>query len=145
MNCRCQVGGSDQWGNIASGIDLVRRLSGHQVFGATVPLLVDSQGQKYGKSSDTGAIWLDPNLTTPYQFYQFFMNIPDQEVEALLKRLTFLPLTEIETIMNQHNELPDNRLAQKTLASTLTEMVHGKKALRSALSNTTAFFGFNWT
>ena len=115
-----------------------------EVYGVTIPLLVDQNGNKYGKSSGGGALWLDPDKTSPYQLYQFFMNVADSEVESLLKRLTFLRLDDIKIVMDEHNILPDNRVAQRKLAATVTEMVHGTTQLKKALGDTQAFFDFDW-
>jgi tyrosyl-tRNA synthetase len=124
-NCDLQVGGSDQWGNICLGIDLVKKVLNVEVFGLTLPLLT-LRGKKLGKT-ESGAIFLDPKLTTPYQFYQFLFNLDDESSIKFLKWFTFLKKEEILELEKVHKKSPDQRLAQKTLAKLLTEFVHGKK------------------
>lgn len=124
-NCDLQVGGSDQWGNICLGIDLVKKVLNVEVFGLTLPLLT-LRGKKLGKT-ESGAIFLDPKLTTPYQFYQFLFNLDDESSIKFLKWFTFLEKEEILELEKVHKKSPDQRLAQKTLAKLLTEFVHGKK------------------
>ena len=127
-----QIGGSDQWGNITAGIDLVRRLEGKEVFGVTFPLLLRSDGKKFGKSED-GAIWLDPTKVSPYELYQYLLRVPDADVVLMLKRLTFLPLPEIEAIslvMGRSDYVPFS--AQKVLAEEITRFVHGEAGLVQA-------------
>ena len=124
-NCDLQVGGSDQWGNICLGIDLVKKVLNVEVFGLTLPLLTLG-GKKLGKT-ESGAIFLDPKLTTPYQFYQFLFNLDDESSIKFLKWFTFLKKEEILELEKAHKKSPDQRLAQKTLAKLLTEFVHGKK------------------
>lgn len=123
--CRLQMGGNDQQGNIISGIDLVRKKTGGEAFGATQPLLLTSSGTKFGKTEE-GAVWLDPQKTSPYKFFQFWMNTEDQTVEKLLKLFTFLSLEEIEEIMQAHRNAPERREAQRRLASEVTGIVHGQ-------------------
>jgi tyrosyl-tRNA synthetase len=140
-NCRLQMGGSDQWGNITAGTELIRRMGGeHDAFALTTPLVTKSDGTKFGKS-ESGAIWLDASLTSPYQFYQFLLNTSDDEAPMLLRRLTFLPMEEILTIELQHNLDTSQRLAQKKLASELTAIVHGTDGLESARLTTEVLFG----
>ena len=124
-NCDLQVGGSDQWGNICLGIDLVKKVLNVEVFGLTLPLLT-LRGKKLGKT-ESGTIFLDPKLTTPYQFYQFLFNLDDESSIKFLKWFTFLKKEEILELEKAHKKSPDQRLAQKTLAKLLTEFVHGKK------------------
>ena len=127
-----QIGGSDQWGNITAGIDLVRRLEGKEVYGVTFPLLLRSDGKKFGKSED-GAIWLDPTKVSPYELYQYLLRVPDADVVLMLKRLTFLPLPEIEAIslvMGRSDYVPFS--AQKVLAEEITRFVHGEAGLVQA-------------
>jgi tyrosyl-tRNA synthetase len=138
-NCRVQLGGSDQWGNIASGCELIRRVTGEEGFGATIPLLVDSKGNKLGKS-EGNAIWLDPKKTTPFEMYQYFLNMPDADIETCLLKITFMPFEEIQAILTKHAERPEDRLGQKALAETVVEMAHGKDALKDVLGSTEAFF-----
>jgi tyrosyl-tRNA synthetase len=140
-NCRLQMGGSDQWGNITAGTELIRRMGGEQdAFALTTPLVTKSDGTKFGKS-ESGAIWLDAGMTSPYQFYQFLLNTGDDEAPMLMRRLTFVPMEEILTIEVQHNLDTSQRLAQKKLASELTRMVHGEDGLQSARLTTEVLFG----
>ena len=135
-----QIGGSDQWGNITSGIDLTRRLHQNQVFGLTVPLITKADGTKFGKT-EGGAVWLDPKKTSPYKFYQFWINRPDVEMESLLKAFTFLPKAEIERLVEESKTNPGKREAQKTLAWEVTSFVHGEEATRQAIEAAGALFG----
>src|SRR5579885_2505134 len=135
--CRIQGGGSDQWGNITAGIDLIRRKTGVQAFGITFPLLTTSSGEKFGKSAGN-AVWLDANKTSPYQFYQYWINTDDRDVERFLKLFTFLSLEEIAAIM-QHP--PEQRIAQKRLAAEVTRLVHGSDALAQAQKASEVLFG----
>jgi tyrosyl-tRNA synthetase len=125
-NCELQIGGSDQWGNIVCGIDLIKKIHKKEVFGLTLPLLLTKSGKKFGKT-EKGAIYLDKNLTLPYQFYQYLINTSDEDVILLLKRFTFLSKEEILEIEREHFKDPKKRLAQKILAKKVTEIVHGKK------------------
>ena len=130
--CTLQIGGSDQWGNIVAGVDLIRKKSGKEAHAFTIPLLVDKKtGKKFGKS-EGNAIWLDESKTSVYEFYQFFINTPDEIVEDLLLKLTFLSLDEIERILNKWKNSPAERLAQKTLAFEVTKFVHGEKQAQTA-------------
>ncbi|MBN3534385.1 tyrosine--tRNA ligase [Mycoplasma procyoni] len=124
-----QMGGSDQWGNIVSGTEIIRKKHGenNKSFAFTTNLLVDKNGQKYGKSTGGGSLWLDKNLTSPFQMYQFLLNSDDQEIETLLKRLTFLDLSEINSLLENHNQNKAQRLAQKTLAYEVIKDIHGQK------------------
>ena len=136
-----QVGGSDQWGNITAGIDLIRRTSGHHVHGLTVPLVTQADGSKFGKSVD-GAVWLSAERTTPYAFYQYFVNTDDRDVERFLLQLTLLPLERISSIMEDHAAAPEQRTAQQQLARAVTALVHGdEEADRAAVASK----GFNRT
>lgn len=125
--CQVQMGGNDQQGNIVSGIDLIRKRKGEQVYGWTNPLLLTSSGTKFGKT-EGGAVWLDPKRTSPYRFYQFWINTEDEMVEKLLKFFTFLPLDEIKAIMEKHAAAPEKREAQKRLAWEVTALVHSSHA-----------------
>ncbi len=127
MGCELQVGGSDQWGNITAGIDLVRKTTGVAVHGLTVPLLTDNSGHKLGKTA-AGAIYLSRDRTPVDTFYQYFVNLGDSEVERVLLQLTLLPVEEIRQVMAQHEVAPEKRLAQRTLARAMTELVHGAEA-----------------
>ncbi len=122
--CDLQVGGSDQWGNIISGVELIRRKMGNKAYALSWPLLVDKAGKKFGKS-EGNAVWLDAKKTSPFQFYQFWLNVDDEMVEELLFKMTLLPKSEIERWLNDHREHPERRNAQRALAHSVTELVHG--------------------
>jgi tyrosyl-tRNA synthetase len=126
LDVELQVGGSDQWGNITAGIDLIRRTSGNHVHGLTVPLITQADGSKFGKSAD-GAVWLSAERTTPYAFYQYFVNTDDRDVERFLLQLTLLPLEQIALVMSQHTQTPERRFAQQELARSVTALVHGEQ------------------
>ena len=136
-----EIGGQDQWGNILSGLELIRKLDGPDKWagGLTCPLFVKSDGTKFGKS-EGGAVWLDKDKTSPYEFYQFWLNTPDSDVIKELKQFTFLTKEEIEDIEKSFNEAPHLRVAQKALAKEMTVMVHGEKAYEQALNLSTALF-----
>lgn len=142
FNCTLQLGGSDQWGNIVSGMDLVRRVLGRQVYALTFNLLTKSDGSKYGKTS-SGAIWLDAELTSPYRFYQYWLNVADADVGRLLDTFTFLTHEEREELRTATKDKPGERRAQIALARSLTEWVHGDERLRSAETITEALFRGN--
>lgn len=118
-----QLGGSDQWGNITAGIDFVRRKTGHEVFGLTSPLVTRADGKKFGKS-ESGAVWLDPSQTSPFQLFQFFMRSEDEMVETYLKLFTFLSLEEIRAVVERSATAPERRIAQEVLATEVTTFVH---------------------
>ena len=148
--CNYQLGGSDQWGNIASGIEYIRKTTGKEVYGATVNLLTNSQGEKLGKSAGNG-LMLNPEVNSPYNFYQFFINVADDTLENLFKYLTFMPLDKIDHLMEEHkrksteiipgsdNKVEDERYAHKILAKTITNMVHGSVSVM-AIEATNAYF-----
>ncbi|XP_022243320.1 tyrosine--tRNA ligase, mitochondrial-like isoform X1 [Limulus polyphemus] len=138
-NCRFQVGGSDQMGNIHSGHDLINRVRSREVFGITTPLIKSDTGDKYGKTGGS-AIWLNPEKTSPFEFYQFFIRLADRDVEAFLKYFTFLSLQEIESELQKHMKDPGSRHGQKTIAKNVTLLVHGEHGLQSALRATEALF-----
>lgn len=138
--CELQVGGSDQWGNITTGIDLIRRRTGHHVHGLTVPLVTRADGQKFGKSVD-GAVWLSAGRTSPYRFYQYWMQIADADVERFLLQLTLLPVDEARAIATAHAEAPQRREGQRALARQLTTMLHGEDACRGAEAASAVLFG----
>jgi tyrosyl-tRNA synthetase len=140
-NCRLQLGGSDQWGNITAGTELIRRMGGAQdAFAVTTPLITKSDGSKFGKSED-GNIWLDPALTSPYQFFQFFLNVSDDEALPLLKRFTFLNKEKIEQLNTEHLVDPSARILQKALAEEVTKLVHKEEGLITAKLTTDVLFG----
>jgi tyrosyl-tRNA synthetase len=124
-DCRLQVGGSDQYGNITAGCELSRKMGGPQLFGLTAPLLLDSTGQKMGKTSTGERVWLDPERTSPYAFYQYFLNVTDEEAPRLLKLFSFRPLAEIEELLRTHDADRSQRHAQRQLARDMTSWVHG--------------------
>ncbi len=139
-NCTLQMGGSDQWGNIVSGVDLTRRLHNIQVYGLTTHLITKSDGSKFGKS-ESGTIWLDGDKTSPYQFYQYFLNQADDDVIRFLKVLTRLSLEEIAEIECALQSDPHLRIAQKRLAEEITRIVHGEEALYKVLQASKVLFG----
>ncbi|MBN3859062.1 tyrosine--tRNA ligase [Neisseriaceae bacterium PsAf] len=130
-DCILQIGGSDQWGNITAGIDLTRRLNQKTVYGLTLPLVTKSDGTKFGKT-EGGAVWLNKDKTSPYQFYQFWLKVPDADVYKFLKLFTFLTLVEIEEIEQTDKTSGKKPEAQRILAEEITRMVHGEKALEAA-------------
>lgn len=138
--CRLQIGGSDQWGNITAGIDLIRRLRGVETYGLTFPLVSDHAGRKFGKS-EGNAIYLDARRTSPYAFYQFFLRVEDADVIRLLKIFTFVPLEAIHALEQAMADQPERRPAQRRLAEEVTRMVHGAEGLRQAQAATDALFG----
>lgn len=131
LGCTLQIGGNDQWGNITSGMDLTRRLHQAQVYGMTLPLITKADGTKFGKT-EGGAIWLDPALTSPYAFYQFWLGTADEDVYRFLRYYSFMPLTEIEALEAEDAKRQGRKLALQVLADELTELVHGKGALAAA-------------
>lgn len=140
LNCKIQVGGSDQWGNITSGIELMRRMHGQtDAYGLTIPLVTKSDGKKFGKS-ESGAVWLDAEKTSPYEFYQFWINQSDEDVIKFLKYFTFLGKEEIDRLEQSKNEAPHLREAQKTLAEEVTKFIHGEDALNDAIRISQALF-----
>ena len=143
-NCQLQIGGSDQWGNLTCGVELVRKLEGEnaKVYGVTSPLITKSDGTKFGKSEGKN-VWLDPKKSSPYEFYQFFVNVADSDIANMLKRLSMKSVDEIKQLIYQSETQPHLREAQKALAMELTEIVHGKEGLQSALRITDALFKGN--
>jgi len=141
LDCKLQFGGSDQWGNITTGLELIRKLEGenNQAIGLSSPLLLKADGTKFGKS-ESGALWLDAELTSPYEIYQYFFNASDLDVVNYLKTLTLLDKEEIDQLVEELKEHPENRGAQKKLASEVVKLVHGEKALTQALKVTEALF-----
>ncbi|MBN2723427.1 MAG: tyrosine--tRNA ligase [Deltaproteobacteria bacterium] len=143
-NCTLQIGGSDQWGNITAGIDLARRKNGLQLHGLTIPLVTTSSGTKFGKT-ESGTVWLCPERTSPYHFYQFWLRTEDNDVINYLKEFTFLSLDEVNDLEKQHLEAPQHRIAAKKLAEEMTQLVHGTEGVESAVRATQAFFGGDLT
>lgn len=138
-DCTLQVGGSDQWGNITSGIDLTRRLHGGQAFGLTVPLITKADGTKFGKT-ESGTVWLDPEKTSPYAFYQFWLKTADADAYRFLKYFTFLPVEEIDALEAADKSREGKPDAQRVLAGEVTKLVHGEEALQAAQRITDAMF-----
>lgn len=144
-NCELQFGGSDQWGNITSGLELIRKKHGDtKVLGLSSPLLLKADGKKFGKS-EGGAIWIDENLTSPYELYQYFLNVEDSIVINTLKVLTLLPYEKIQELEVEVKTNPEQRLAQKTLAEEVTRFVHGQKNLDIAKNITQSLFTSNFS
>jgi tyrosyl-tRNA synthetase len=138
-DCKLQMGGSDQWGNIVTGTELIRRKANGEAFAFTCPLMTKADGGKFGKT-EKGNIWLDPLKTSPYQFYQFWLNASDADAEKWIRIFTFLSLEEIENISSKHQENPQERILQKRLAEEVTVFVHGKEELNKALETTQKLF-----
>ena len=142
VNCELQIGGSDQWGNITAGIELTRKKSSRQVFGLTLPLIMNTDGTKFGKTA-AGAVWLDRKRTSVYRFYQFWINTDDRDVIRYLKYFTFLTQPEVEALEKQHAENPGARAAHKVLAKSVTDLLHGPAATAEALRASDILFGGN--
>lgn len=138
-NCKLQMGGSDQWGNITTGTELVRRKAGGEAFAFTCPLIKKADGGKFGKT-EKGNIWLDARLTTPYQFYQFWLNASDEDAEKWIKIFTFLSKTDIDVFIEEHKGNPSKRTIQNQLAKRVTEFIHGRSALEEAIATTEKLF-----
>ncbi|MDK4311771.1 tyrosine--tRNA ligase [Corynebacterium accolens] len=140
-DCVLQIGGGDQWGNIVSGVDLNRRVNGAKVHGLTVPLVTDAEGNKFGKSTGGGKLWLDPQLTSPYSWYQYFINAGDAVVIDYLRWFTFLTQEEIAELARKVEEEPHKREAQRVLAREMTTLVHGEQATEAVELASQALFG----
>ena len=138
--CKLQLGGADQWGNITTGSELIRRTNGNECYALTCPLVTKSDGRKFGKT-ETGNIWLDRNRTTPYQFYQFWLNVPDEDAKKYIKIFTSLEKEEIDAIIAEHDQDPGRRVLQKRLAEEVTVMVHSKEDLEMAIEASNILFG----
>ena len=138
--CTLQMGGSDQWGNITTGTELIRRLDQGKGFALTCPLITKADGTKFGKSED-GNIWLDPKLTSPYKFYQYWLNLGDEDAERFIKIFTFLSKETIESLVKEHAEAPHLRKLQQTLAEEITILVHSEEALENAKKASQILFG----
>lgn len=139
-NCLLQMGGSDQWGNITTGGELIRRKEGLEAFGLTWPLMTKSDGKKFGKT-ESGNIWLDPKRTSPYKFYQFWLNSTDEDAARYIKIFTILPPAEIDALIAEHSEAPHLRKLQKTLAKEITCLIHGEENYEAALEASQILFG----
>jgi tyrosyl-tRNA synthetase len=140
MNCKLQMGGSDQWGNITTGTELIRRKAGGEAFALTVPLITKADGTKFGKT-EQGNIWLDPNRTSPYQFYQFWLNTSDADAEKYIKIFTPLSKKTVDDLVSEHQQAPHERLLQKRLAEEVTIMVHSKDDYEMAVEASQILFG----
>jgi tyrosyl-tRNA synthetase len=139
-NCKLQMGGSDQWGNITTGTELIRRKSEGDAFALTIPLITKADGGKFGKT-EHGNVWLDPERTTPYAFYQFWLNTSDEDAEKYIKVFTLLGKEDIEKLVAEHKEAPHNRILQKKLAEELTTMVHSNEDFGKAVEASQILFG----
>ncbi|GET27010.1 tyrosine--tRNA ligase [Prolixibacter sp. NT017] len=139
-NCKLQMGGSDQWGNITTGTELIRRKLGGEAFALTCPLITKADGKKFGKT-ESGNVWLDPKRTSPYKFYQFWLNTSDEDAERYIKIFTLLPKEEIEKLVAEHQEAPHTRILQKTLAKEVTCMVHSEADYDAAVEASQILFG----
>lgn len=140
FNCKLQMGGSDQWGNIITGTELIRRKAGGEAFAITCPLITKSDGAKFGKT-ESGNVWLDPERTSPYQFYQFWLNVSDEDAEKYIKIFTILGQEEIEGINEEHIKAPHERLLQRRLAEEVTVMVHSRSEYEGAVEASQILFG----
>lgn len=139
-NCKLQMGGSDQWGNIVTGTELIRRKDGGEAFALTTPLLTRSDGSKFGKS-EGGNVWLDSNKTSPYKFYQYWLNLSDEDAEKYIKVFTFLSQEEIAALTEEHRKAPETRLLQKTIAREVTTLVHSRSDYQTAAEASEILFG----
>ncbi|WP_431156780.1 tyrosine--tRNA ligase [Winogradskyella poriferorum] len=142
-SCTIQMGGSDQWGNITTGTELIRRIGNGKGFAITCPLITKSDGSKFGKS-EGGNVWLDANRTSPYKFYQYWLNSSDEDAAKYIKIFTFLSQDEIESLINEHSQMPHQRLLQKRLAEEITVMVHSKEELENAVKASQILFSKNF-
>jgi len=140
LGCTLQIGGSDQWGNIVAGVDLIRRVEGKSVHALTIPLLTKADGSKFGKTAG-GSIWLDPEMTSPYAFYQFFLNSDDRDVITLLKTFSFKDHDELSALFTEHQANPGARSAHRALAQEVTEYIHGEEIATKVEEASRALFG----
>ncbi len=140
MNCQLQMGGSDQWGNMTTGTELIRRVEGGKAYALTVPLITKADGGKFGKT-EQGNVWLSAKYTSPYRFYQFWINTTDEDAEKYIKIFTFLDKVTIESLIAEHRDAPHYRILQKRLAEEVTRMVHGDEALQKAIDASRILFG----
>lgn len=144
LNCKLQMGGSDQWGNITTGTELIRRKTGGEAFALTIPLVTKADGGKFGKT-EAGNVWLDPERTSPYEFYQFWLNTSDSDAENYIKIFTLLNKEDIESLISEHRQAPHLRVLQKKLAEELTTMVHSQEEYDNALEASQILFGHGTT
>ena len=140
MNCTIQMGGSDQWGNITTGTELIRRKENKKAFALTCPLVTKSDGSKFGKS-ESGNVWLDKKKTSAYKFYQYWINVSDEDAQNYIKIFTFLTQKEINEIITEHNKNKGLRVLQNHLANSLTKLIHGEKELENAVNASKILFG----
>ncbi|MFW6103529.1 MAG: tyrosine--tRNA ligase [Bacteroidota bacterium] len=143
-NCKLQMGGSDQWGNITTGTELIRRKLGGEAYALTCPLITKSDGGKFGKTEE-GNVWLDPELTSPYKFYQFWLNVSDEDAEKHIRIFTVLPKEEIDQLIAEHREAPHKRQLQQKLAEEVTVMVHSREEYNRAVEASKILFGKSTT
>lgn len=139
-HCRLQMGGADQWGNMTTGAELIRRLGGGPCYAFTTPLITKSDGGKFGKT-EKGNVWLDPKMTSPYEFYQFWLNVSDEDAEKYIRIFTFLQQAEINALVEEHKQAYHQRLLQKTLSAEVTRMVHSEAELNKAIAASEILFG----
>jgi tyrosyl-tRNA synthetase len=140
LGCKLQMGGSDQWGNIVTGTELIRRKTGGEAYAMTCPLITKSDGSKFGKT-ESGNVWLDPEKTSPYQFYQFWLNVSDEDASRYIKIFTLLGRNEIDSLIEEHDKAPHERILQKRLAEEMTVMVHSHEEYESAVEASQILFG----
>jgi len=140
IGCKLQMGGSDQWGNIVTGTELIRRKTGGEAFALTCPLITKSDGSKFGKT-ESGNVWLDPEKTSPYHFYQFWLNVSDEDAARYIRIFTLIEHEEIEDLISEHNKSPHDRLLQKRLAGEVTTMVHSREEYQAAVDASQILFG----
>ena len=140
-NCKLQMGGSDQWGNITAGAELIRKKIRGEAFALTIPLVTKPDGSKFGKT-ETGNVWLDAKKTSPYKFYQFWLNVSDEEAKKYIRIFTLRGNEEIETLSAEHDKAPHMRILQKELAKDVTVMVHSEKDFHSAIEASEILFKF---
>jgi tyrosyl-tRNA synthetase len=141
FNCVMQAGGSDQWGNITAGVELIRKVRGQKAYGLVYPLITRPDGSKFGKTAEGESVWLDPRRTSPYRFYQFWLNTDDADVINYLKYFTWLTQSEIKSLQDALFERPEQRQAQRTLAREVTRMIHGETAVAKAEQAASVLFG----
>jgi tyrosyl-tRNA synthetase len=140
LGCKLQMGGSDQWGNIITGTELIRRKTGGEAYAMTCPLITKSDGSKFGKT-ESGNVWLDPERTSPYQFYQFWLNVSDEDASRYIKIFTLLGRNEVDSLIEEHDKAPHERILQKRLAEEMTLMVHSHEEYESAVEASQILFG----
>jgi tyrosyl-tRNA synthetase len=140
QGCKLQMGGSDQWGNITTGTELIRRINGGEAYAITCPLITKADGGKFGKT-ESGNVWLDPKRTSPYKFYQFWLNVSDEDAERYIKIFTSLEKDVIDALVEEHQQDPGRRVLQRRLAEEVTVMVHSKEALDMAIEASNILFG----